>query len=201
MKKLTSAAALAVFLLGSGAAVAQDGQFFVNGSVGQSRFTSPSWGASTSDKTDTQGSLRLGYLWRSGGFQFGPEVGYVDLGQLDYRGTYSAIGGNGQGVQTPFRDTLSAKGWLWGGTVKYNFETPWYISARAGWFQAKVTDKYEADGTRWRSSGDSTQWYAGLGVGYNFSRSWSLGVGYDYYRLGRYTDGVNTYSVTAEFRF
>ncbi|MHA6204357.1 outer membrane protein [Dyella soli] len=182
----------------SAMAMAQDGQFFINGNLGQSNFSNSLTGGW--DKTDTQGALRLGYAWH-GVWDYGIEAGYADLGQASQRGSYSYTDLNGKTQQAAYQGSFSARGWLLGGNLKYNFNPSWYLSARGGWFQPRTTSKYSSSGIALRQSQNITQDYFGLGAGYNVSRSWSLGIGYDYYDLGRDFGHVNAYSATAEFRF
>jgi opacity protein-like surface antigen len=198
MKRLKIVVAAAILVISSAPAMAQDGQFFINGNLGQSNFSNifaGSW-----DKTDTQGALRLGYAW-NGVWGYGVEAGYADLGQASQHGSYSYTDLNGKTQQAGYQNSFSAHGWLLGGNLKYNFNSSWYLSGRGGWFQPRTTIKSSSSGIELQHSQNSTQGYFGLGVGYNISRSWSLGVGYDYYDLGRDYGHVNAYSGTAEFRF
>jgi len=215
MKKFGFAAAAAIaFATISTSAVAADGQFFVAGSLGQSNFNS-SFADSTGshDRTDTQGALRLGYAWHSGSLDYGVEAGYADLGKTSAGGSYTGLI---RGVllieRVDYRNQFSAKGGILGGNLKYNIGS-WYLSGHAGWFRAKVGSEYNASYTpinnptasttysRIRGSSTSTNEYVGVGAGYNISKSWSIGVGYDYYDLGSDYGHVNAYSATAEFRF
>ena len=212
MKTIGSAAAAAMALaIISTSAVAMDGRFFVDGSVGQSNFNTSYIG--NQDKTDTQGALRLGYSWRSGPLDYGVEAGYADLGKTSVSGSYTGLV---RGVllieRVDYRNQFSAKGGILGGNLKYNIGS-WYVSGHAGWFRAKVDSQFDATYTpinnplastsysHIRGSSTSTNQYVGVGAGYNVSRSWSVGVGYDYYDFGSDYGHVNAYSATAEFRF
>lgn len=204
MKCFKLAAAAVVFTVIPVLAQAQDGQFFVNGSAGQSNYSVSGWSGGHRDNTDTQGALRFGYLWHAGALDYGVETGYARLGEVTQHGSYSYLDPNGSPAQFNYRQSLSTKGWLLGGNLKYNFGSSWYLSARGGWFRAKTTGTVDSAGfSGARYSQTDTRGYVGLGAGYNFSKSWSVGVGYDYYDLGgRYSDAhVNAYSATAEFRF
>lgn len=181
-------------------ALAQDGQFFVNGNVGQSNFSAPSFGATHKDNSDTYGALRFGYAWQ-GKFDYGVEAGYADLGQMVRSGTYTFTGMNGEPAQAGYRQTGSARGWLLGGNLKYHFDSPWYLSARGGWFVARTNSKFGSNGELGSSSQTNSRPYFGLGAGYDLTRSFSVGAGYDYYNLGDSFGHVNAYSVSAEFRF
>ena len=204
MKSIKLALAATVLSAASATAAAQDGQFFVNGSLGQSNYSVSGSSGGHRDSTDTQGALRFGYLWHAGALDYGVETGYADLGELTQHGSYSYVTANGGTAQSNYRQSLSAKGWLLGGNLRYNFGSSWYLSARGGLFRAKTTGTASGDGFGGvRSSQTDNRGYVGVGAGYNLSKSWSLGVGYDYYGLGsRYSDAhVNAYSATAEFRF
>ena len=204
MKSIKQALVATVFSVAAAAAAAQDGQFFLNGGLGQSNYSVSGWGGGHRDNTDTQGALRFGYFWHAGAFDYGVETGYADLGQITQNGSYSYLTLNGGSPQINYRQSLSATGGLLGGNLKYNFDSSWYVSARGGLFQAWTTGTVDAVGYAGvRSSQTDTRGYVGVGAGYNLSRSWSLGVGYDYYDLGgRYSNThVNAYSGTAEYRF
>lgn len=212
MKKFGPAAAAAIALATiSTPAAAVDGQFFVAGSLGQSSFNNAYIG--NQDKSDTQGALRLGYVWHSGPLEYGVEAGYADLGKTSASGSYTGLV---RGVllieRVDYRDQFSGKGGILGGNLKYNIGS-WYVSGHAGWFRAKVDSEFDTTYTpinhplasttyfHSRGSDTSTNGYVGVEAGYNFSKSWSVGVGYDYYDLGSDYGHVNAYSATAEFRF
>ncbi len=52
---------------------------------------------------------------------------------------------------------------------------------------------------------NSTQYYAGAGVGYNITPKWSMGLNYDYYQGSQSDKNIHLptslYSVSAEYRF
>lgn len=207
---LAATAAIAFATISTSAA-AVDGQFFVAGSLGQSNFNNSYIG--NQDKTDTQGALRLGYAWQSGSLEYGVETGYADLGKTSATGSYTnLIRGILLIERVDYRNQFSVKGGILGGNLKYNLGS-WYLSGHAGWFRAKVDSEYDATLTpiynplastgysHTRGSSTSTNEYVGVGAGYNFSKSWSVGVGYDYYDFGSDYGHVNAYSATAEFRF
>jgi len=188
----------AFFALASASVMAQDGYFFVNGNLGHSAYSAHylnGW-----DQVATQGALRLGYAWQ-GPVDVGVEAGYADLGRVTRHGAYEYLDHNGDNQYGSYRNALSARGWLLGGNVKYNFDSAWYLSARAGFFEPTIDTKVSSDSANFRSSSTSTRGYAGVGGGYNFSPSWGLGVSYDYYNLGHTVGSANTFSVTAEMRF
>jgi len=200
MKSVSVAVLATVFGTAACSVMAQDGQFFLNGNVGQSNFSAPSWGATHKDNSDTYGALRFGYVWQ-GKFDYGVEAGYADLGQMVRSGSYAYTGLNGETAQAGYRETGSTRGWLLGGNLKYHFDSPWYLSARGGWFVARTTFKFGPHGELGSSSETNSRPYFGLGAGYDLTRSFSVGAGYDYYNLGDTFGHVNAYSVSAEFRF
>lgn len=229
MKKKGSAAAAAIaFAMISTSAVAMDGQFFVNASVGQSNFNSRYFNYVNGDAhssvpfglpqvdstTDTAGALRLGYLWH-GSVDFGVEAGYADLGEMTGQGVAHFVSEQTAHVAPfPYTVSLASRGWLLGGTAKYNMGS-WYLSARGGFFRARLTGKENFTEQQLSSYSHSitettNRFYAGLGVGYHLSRSWSVGLNYDFFDLGHVGDGyayvvpfgqVHTYSASVEFLF
>ncbi|MEW9572440.1 outer membrane protein [Rhodanobacter sp. Si-c] len=185
-------AAVLLAAASSGAMAADDGAFFINGNLGQSRYHDSGFG----DKTDTAGAVRLGYDWNAGAFSFGAEGGYVDLGKasgmayVPYGGVYG----------------ISAKtsGWLLGGNFKYHFANGMYLSSRMGYFRSTFDTSVSGIGSQ-DFSGNGA--YAGVGFGYDFNRNFSLGVSYDRYhgRASIYDEkvgeNIDMFSAFAEFRF
>lgn len=217
MRKLFLAIASITLGAVSGILLADNGQFFVNGNVGQTdyRQSSPyAIGDGTTphnDKTDTGGALRFGYVWHST-IDYGVEVGYADLGQAQLK-SYNFINDS---------TTIKSRGPLFGGNLKYNFDS-WYVSAHAGWYRSRIeTGKSQTPGvcplghlcpdiliasTKQASTTTGTGEYLGLGAGYNFTPHFSLGLSYDNYHsrpaYSHENNDFNTamYSVTAEYRF
>lgn len=186
------------------AALAQDaGGLFVNAGVGPSRYhvDQATGGNHAQDDNDTAAALRLGYLWH-GPLDFGVEGGYVDLGELKA----SLISG-----AVLEEATVKARGWLLGATGRYHFADPWFVSARGGWLHSSSDVDYRLStpvGSMGGSSSvDGDGWYAGIGVGYDMSSDFSLGVNYDNYHVKASTSDVSadanvgTWMVTAEYRF
>jgi hypothetical protein len=172
-------------------AAAEPGSFFINGNIGQATWHDSGF----SNKTDTSSALRLGYSWQSDTTEFGLEGGYVDLG----RATGTVYAGNA-------RAGFSAKatGPLLGANFKYKFANRMFVSARGGWFRSKLDATIEGVGSQ-SYSGDGA--YLGAGVGYDITRQFSIGVGYDDYH-GRVTingtksnESIGVVSGFAEFRF
>ncbi|MDE2308808.1 MAG: porin family protein [Xanthomonadaceae bacterium] len=194
MKKLIKMTAAAVVLgaLSTSAFAAGPGAFFINANIGQSNFHDHSF----SNHTDTATAVRAGYAWHIGNAgDFGVEAGYVDLG----RASGSVLVNN---VSTGFGAKLS--GPLLGANYRYTFSNKIYVSARAGWFRSKFDANIAGIGSQ-SFSGNGA--YSGLGVGYDITPHFSLGVNFDEYH-GRATvygtkakEGVSALSGFAEVRF
>lgn len=148
---------------------------------------------------DNQGNYIGGI---KGGYRFainpeasvGVEAGYQYLGLIDAKGNnnVSSLAGRVHGP------TLGAN-------LRWNFNPDWYAEIRAGAFYA------EGQGLTYDSTSyerfERIRPYAGVGVGYNLSQNWSVGVNYNYYdgtsRGG--SQGVqlqaNAVTVAGEYRF
>jgi len=202
-KYLISLSALALAGACSSALAQDKDAFFVNAGVGQATYhvDEATGGNYAQDDSDTSAALRLGYLWH-GQVDFGIEGGYVDLGELKASLISGAVLEEAK---------VNAKGWLLGATGKYHFADQWFVSARGGWLHASSDVDYRIStpvGSMAASdSVDGDGWYAGVGVGYDFSPHFSLGVNYDNYHVKANTDDVSadanvgTWMVTAEYRF
>ncbi|MBL8300228.1 MAG: porin family protein [Rhodanobacteraceae bacterium] len=178
VKIVTAMAAAIVAGICSAGAARADG-FFVDGRYGRSDFDSSG--------KDTALGINGGYRWGA----FGLEGGYVDLGSLD-RG-YTGSSGLHSGIDVA--------GWTLGANGHFNLTPNWYLSARAGLFHWKADMDLVASPTNAKFSGND--WYAGAGVGYDFSERFSLGLNYDHYRAGKsgMDFDANVISVNTEFRF
>ena len=97
---------------------------------------------------------------------------------------------------------LRLKGWTAGVNGHFNITPQWYASARAGLFRADAKGLGHAGQSAIRRH-SSTEWYSGLGVGYDFNRNLSVGLNYDYYKVSN--KGLNldpgVVSASAEYRF
>ena len=194
MNKMIKVAVFAMVIGGvSTAAFAADtGAFFINGNIGQSHFHDKSF----SDRSDTTIAARVGYVWHVGdASDVGVETGYVDLGQAQ-----DAMVSNFNTIY------LKAKlsGPVVGANYKYKFSNKMFVSVRAGWFRSK----FDVSGPGLASqsfSGDGA--YGGMGVGYDFTKHFGLGVNFDEYH-GRASvygvkskEGVSAISGFVEYRF
>ena len=194
---LAALAGLAAIPVASHAADDQDG-FFVNGSIGRTELDKGIY-----DDTDTGYIVNLGYRWAvAPNFALGAEAGYTDLGK--WSGDLTLLSDPPDGG--PLRAS-ALKGWTVGANAHWNFTDHWYLSGRAGLFRANLQGEYltVASGSvdRVRVDDTSNKWYAGAGVGYDFTRNFGVGISYDYYRADRngpkFDPGL--VSVTAEARF
>jgi OOP family OmpA-OmpF porin/outer membrane immunogenic protein len=186
---LASAGLTAVPAL-SHAAEGSNGGFFVNGNIGRSSLSKGVY-----DDEDTGYDANIGYRWSlNPNVALGVEGGYVDLGKFDPASSF-----DGTGLRR-----ASVKGWTAGVNGHFNLTPEWYLSGRAGLFRADVKGGYlGANNVPVAIDDTSTKYYAGAGVGYDFSNNFSVGVNYDYYKTklaGAKLD-PNLVSVSAEVRF
>ena len=174
----------------SHAAEGSNGGFFVNGNIGRSSLDKGAY-----NDNDTGYDVNLGYRWSlNPNVALGVEGGYADLGKFDPRSSF-----DGTGLRR-----ASIKGWTAGVNGHFNITPEWYVSGRAGLFRADVKGGYlGADDVPVNLDDTTTKYYAGAGVGYDFSNNFSVGVNYDYYKAK--VAGVkldpNLVSVSAELRF
>jgi OOP family OmpA-OmpF porin len=193
MKKTLIALGLMAAGMAAAPAFAQDANnagWFVNGSVGRAAVNKGNY-----DGHDVAYDVNGGYRWAVTPWAaLGVEAGYNDLGNIHAKNIF-----NGGSVIDRRKSNLH--GWTAGVNGKFNIDSKWYISGRAGLYGWKGDGVSHNDITR--SNFDKTSWYAGAGVGYDFSRNWSLGVNYDHYDAKK--DGLNlstnVASVSAEYRF
>lgn len=186
-----SAIAIAMVAASGSAFAADQGAFFINGNLGQSHFHSRYY----TDNTGTSSAARVGYAWNlgSGAGGLGVEAGYVNLGRASvsaYDGAYSA--------------SAKLSGPVVGANYKYTFNNKMFVSVRAGWFRSKFDTKVSGIGSQ-SFSGNGA--YSGVGVGYDITPHFSLGVNFDEYH-GRATvygtkakQAVSSLSGFAEYRF
>jgi len=150
------------------------------------------------DNGDFAGGVKGGYRFAlNPELSLGVEAGYVYLGRADARGLYTQNYGG------------DAKSKLQGATagldLRYSFSPKWYGEVRGGAFFAKgeglTNDKFNPQSVRF----NSTNYYAGAGVGYNITPQWSVGLNYDYYQASDSDKNIhlptNLYTVSAEYRF
>ncbi|HEV7776912.1 MAG TPA: porin family protein [Luteibacter sp.] len=203
MKKILFSAAIAASLscASLAAQAADNAGLFVSGQVGQAHYDI---GGGFGDHGTTYGGT-IGYRWAvEPPFYFGLETGFVDLGKLSQ--TSYPYGSQAY----PEKDKLRAQAVILGVNGRWALASQWYITARAGTMHSH--SEYKADVTypggeaRDRFTSDDNGLYAGVGVGYDITRKFSLGLTYDYYSLkaDKIIDGntsVSVLSVAAEVRF
>ena len=174
---------------------AQDkGGFFVNGSVGQANLNEGIY-----DGSNTGYDVNVGYRWAlAPEFALGIEGGYADLG------SYTAKSNINYPTTGPALHKADISGWTLGVNGRWTVAEAWYISGRTGLFSADVKGNYYGAGNvPYYVDGSSSDWYAGLGFGYDFSNNFGLGLSYDWYNAGKNDLNLNTglFSVTGEVRF
>lgn len=197
MKKTLLAIALSsAGLFAASAVSAQDmsygnGGWFVNGNVGR---TSINHGHYDDDTTGY--AINGGYRWAlNPSAAIGVEVGYNDLGNIHAKNIFYS----GPVVQD---NKSELHGWTAGVNGHFNLSPNWYVSARTGFYDWKGHG-LSNDVNPVRKGLDDTTWYAGAGVGYDFSNNVSLGINYDHYDASKQNIdlGTNMISISAEYRF
>ena len=168
---------------------AEQSGFFINGNVGESNLSKNLY-----DDSDTGFGGNVGYRWAVGpSVLLGVEGGYTDLGKFDPKNSEDNVLGQ-----------ASLKGWTLGVNGHFNLTPEWYLSGRTGIFHSDLKGGYfSTPDTIVYVDDTANKFYAGAGVGYDFSNNFSLGMNYDYYKANK--NGLNLdpsmFSVSAEFRF
>jgi OOP family OmpA-OmpF porin len=168
---------------------ATDEGFFVDGALGRG-----SRGIYGSDSTAA--ALDVGYRWS----WFGVDVGYIDLSK-----EHAPIFGTSnvpESSQQLYRYGSAEHGFTLDASGRWNIGDHFYYSARAGlyaWHNTFYQDYYEPLPIHTKSSQDAVSWNAGLGIGYDFSKNFSLGLRYDWYHGDHET--THPLSLNAEVRF
>jgi OOP family OmpA-OmpF porin/outer membrane immunogenic protein len=196
MIRTTAFALLLSGLFASPLALAQDSGFFLEARGGSASVDEDNY-----DDTTTAFEIGGGYRW--GGF--GVEAGYVTFN--DFEDEFDSL-------------NISAEldGWIVGGNLRFPFADQWYFAARGGlfWWSADAdtvlcVNPNPGGGEncdRVGISDDDMDFYAGVGVGYDFSDQFSVGVAYDYFGAELEDDegddenlSTNVFWVTGELRF
>jgi OmpA-OmpF porin, OOP family len=143
---------------------------------------------------DVVGGIKGGYRFAlNTNTSLGLEAGYEYLGQDDARGAR----GNASLRSKLYGPTLGAN-------LRYNFTPKWYGEVRGGAFFAEGQGLTNSPNPSYQRF-DRTRYYAGVGVGYNITQKWSVGVNYNYYDGSNRNHGAqldtNAVTVAAEFRF
>lgn len=165
--------------------------WFVGAKAGQASLDKGAY-----DGHDTGYAINGGYRWSVSPYAaLGFEAGYNDLGNIKVKNAF-----NSNPVVSNPKSELH--GWTLGGTGHFNITPNWYASARAGIYQWKGHGLSNNDNPLRRSL-DKTDWYGGVGFGYDFTNNFSLGLNYDYYHAKKdHVDlSSDMVSVSAEYRF
>jgi hypothetical protein len=203
---------LCLVVLASVARTSHADNFFVNTNLGASQYY-PQPNVNLTDRHSHTEALRFGYQWKSDALSYGLETGYANMGHN--QSMYFHNFGYDRLVER-------IDGFMLGANVKYSLPMGFYISGRGGFFRSTnhQTDHRYASypvltGNQVFTSTDKTSTsgmgsYWGVGVGYDFNKSFGVGLSYDRYRahvvpqdseLYEETSRVDTYTLTAEYRF
>ncbi|TCV95790.1 OOP family OmpA-OmpF porin/outer membrane immunogenic protein [Luteibacter rhizovicinus] len=170
-----------------------NGGWFVNGNVGRTSIDKGPY-----DGHDTGYGINGGYRWTvTPSVALGVEAGYNDLGNINAKNIFN-------GDRVVDRGKSQLHGWTAGVNGHFNIDPKWYISARGGIYDWKGHGMESgSDNNIVRRGIDKTSWYAGAGVGYDFTNNVSLGINYDYYNAKKNNVDLSTdmVSVSAEYRF
>jgi OmpA-OmpF porin, OOP family len=189
MNKLALAAISAAVSLVTTAALAADASyadnFFVNANAGNSHLSS----APLSNKNAPAYGINFGYRWAD---TFGVEAGYSLLGTAKNKLPTDA-----------FEARLRTNAITLGVNGKYHFSDGIYLSARGGIARLNY-NLSNSEGLQYQLGRNG--YYAGLGMGYDFTPNFGMGVQYDNYRAtsGKIFDGhanLGVLSANAEYRF
>jgi OOP family OmpA-OmpF porin/outer membrane immunogenic protein len=165
--------------------------WFLGAKVGQANLNKGNY-----DGNDTGYAINGGYRWAvAPNTALGVEAGYNDLGNIKLKNAF-----NSNPVVADPKSKLH--GWTFGVNGKYNFTPNWYATARTGIYQWKGHGISNDQNPLYRSL-DKTDWYGGVGFGYDFTNNFSLGLNYDYYQAKKdhLNLSTNLVSVGAEYRF
>jgi OOP family OmpA-OmpF porin/outer membrane immunogenic protein len=199
MKAIILGGASVVLLAMSSVALAADGGAFIGGNVGRAHNTlNP-----LTRKTDTSWGMTTGYRWTvAKDVAIGPELGYMHLGQSKF-----------SSHEGDFHDVLKVKvkGPMLGVNATFNLgSSGLYVMAHTGLFNSRTSFSFrqsEAGTTleKGRSRSTKSNWYAGVGLGYDFSPSLGIGLNYNHFRAetvrgdtGHFA--LNVVSLSAEYR-
>ncbi len=185
-KMIVTALAVAVAAVASASSAARADGFFVDGRYGRSDFDGSG--------KDVALGVNGGYRWGA----FGLEGGYTDLGSLDHGYAYIGTPGGGS---SGLHSGIDLSGWTVGANGHFNLNPNWYLSARAGLFHWKAD--VDLVGVAQNAEFSGSDWYAGVGVGYDVSERFGVGLNYDRYRAGKsgLDFDADALSVNTEFRF
>ena len=165
------------------------------------------------DDHDTGYGGNAGYRWAvSPSTLIGFEGGYVNLGKYSAPASATFFPPIGTPPTDPTtytgRGSTDLNGWTIGANGHFNLSPNWYIGGHAGFFRASVDSRFRITGpdnsvAQYHYNDNADGWYAGAGLGYDFTHNFSLGLNYDYYRADKNGFKVNPdiVSVSGEYRF
>lgn len=130
-----------------------------------------------------------------GGYQFtknwGVEFGWVDLGEVDAKGTVLGV---------PVTVKAEVDGWTLSGVGTLPFTNNFSGFAKLGIIRADVDAKASGGGVTGSADDTSTEWTAGLGVKYDFTRNVGLRAEWERFNdLGG--DDADLLSIGVVFKF
>jgi OOP family OmpA-OmpF porin len=166
--------------------------FFVDGQLGQTQYRTDL----LSHNNSVFQNVRFGWRWNG---IVGPEIGYAYLGRpkTDYFGSDTSLSTKARAVTV-------------GVNAKYNVYENWFVTAHAGYLRSQTKFDFAYGNLNGSEQSYNNGLYAGLGVGYDLTKNFSVGLNYDNYRLqaghsdsdlGRYRVNVAAYSASVEYRF
>jgi OmpA-OmpF porin, OOP family len=163
--------------------------FFVAGQLGQTQYRTDL----LSHDNGVFQNVRFGWRWNG---LVGPEIGYVYLGRP------KDVANDAQLSVKPRAATV-------GINAKYNFYQNWFVTGHAGYMRSQSYVTAISGDSSDRAKTWNNGLYAGLGVGYDVTNNFSVGLNYDNYRvqIGNNTNvahdrtNVAAYSASVEYRF
>lgn len=176
------------------AAQMSPGNAYIGASIGQAKFSDwcgnvGDFAPSSCDDKDT--AFRL-----FGGYQFhrniGVELGYADLGEANFNGTFLGVPVTGKDQFTAW-DLVAVGSWPLG--------TGFSVFGKLGLFYGKVEASANVAGGVGTNSDTGTDLTFGLGAAYDFTKN--LGVRAEWQRYNDFSDagGLDVLSIGVVYRF
>lgn len=170
---------------------ANNGGWFVNGDVGRASLNHGAYNGN-----DTAYAINGGYRWSlSPAVAIGVEAGYNDLGNIRVRNAFTSD-------PVLKRGQSELHGWTTGVNGHFNFTPNWYVSGRTGIYSWKGHGLSNNDNPLRRNL-SKTDYYGGVGVGYDFASNASVGLNYNHYQAKKNSIDLssNVVSIGGEYRF
>ena len=159
----------------AGPAFAQNGGFFIGGSIGQTdvdeEITTGVIDSGDVDGKDTGWKIFGGYMFNR---HFGVELAYIDAGEVSYSGTFGGFPVTGGKVELSAFN-LSALGVL---PISEQFS----VFGKVGLFKWEAEFSDTTGGVPFSGDDDGTDVSFGLGVAYNFNRNFGLRAEYELFK-------------------